>query len=176
MNILVTGSNGFIGSHVVNWLKEKNCYIIGLDLGEASTSEVDEYLCCDLYTEATGKIFDNISVTELDAIVHLAADMRKEPYTLDVIQNNCIGVQRLLELCRDKNVGTFVQLSSLPVIGNPVDTPITELHSLKPPTVYHCKLRILYIWRAYSQLSNLCSRWTKNESQNHSPRLYEQGA
>lgn len=138
MNILVTGSNGFIGSHVVKWLKEKNCYIIGLDLGEASTSEVDEYLCCDLYTEATGKIFDNISVTELDAIVHLAADMRKEPYTLDVIQNNCIGVQRLLELCRDKNVGTFVQLSSLPVIGNPVDTPITELHSLKPPTVYHC--------------------------------------
>ena len=138
MNILVTGSNGFIGSHVVKWLKGKGCYIIGLDRVESSSSDTDEYVFCDLYSEETGNIFEKISVDKLDAIVHLAADMRKEPYTIDVIKNNCVGAQRLLELCRDKSVGAFVQLSSLPVIGSPIDTPITEAHSLKPPTVYHC--------------------------------------
>ena len=138
MNILVTGSNGFIGSHVVKWLKGKGCYVIGLDRVETSSSETNEYVYCDLYSEETGNIFEKLSVDKLDAIVHLAADMRKEPYTIDVIKNNCVGVQRLLELCRDKNIGTFIQLSSLPVIGSPINTPITEEHTLKPPTVYHC--------------------------------------
>ena len=27
--VLVTGSNGFIGSHVAEWLKEKEYYVIG---------------------------------------------------------------------------------------------------------------------------------------------------
>ena len=31
MNILVTGSNGFIGSHVSTYLKENGHYVIGLD-------------------------------------------------------------------------------------------------------------------------------------------------
>lgn len=138
MNILVTGSNGFIGSHVVDYLKNKGCYVIGLDRSESSVTNTDEYVFCDLYTEKTGHIFENISKSRLDAIVHLAADMRKEPYDIEVIKNNCVGAQRLLELCRDKDIGVFVQLSSLPVIGSPSETPITEGHSLRPPTVYHC--------------------------------------
>lgn len=138
MNILVTGSNGFIGSHVVKYLKDQGCYVIGLDRSEESTVDVDEYVFCDLYSEKTDEIFEYISVDKLDAIVHLAADMRKEPHTVEVIKNNCVGVQRLLELCREREIGAFVQLSSLPVIGSPEITPITESHTLKPPTVYHC--------------------------------------
>ena len=138
MNVLVTGANGFIGKHVVNYLRERDCYVIGLDRTEDSRSSADEYVFCDLYTEETGRIFEKISVDKLDGVVHLAADMRKEPFTVEVIQNNCVGVQRLLELCRDKGIGVFVQLSSLPVIGSPRTTPIKEDHTLRPPTVYHC--------------------------------------
>lgn len=139
MKVLITGSNGFIGKHVARYFKDKGCYVIGLDRTEGSAVEIDEYICCDLYTEKASAIFDGVSKDDIpDAIVHLAADMRKEPYTLEVIKNNCVGAQRLLELCRDKGIGAFVQLSSLPVIGSPSEPPVKEDHSLKPPTVYHC--------------------------------------
>lgn len=133
MKILVTGSNGFIGSNVAKWLKERGHYIIGLGRHEESQAEVDEYIQCDLNSD---KVFE-IECDGIDALVHLAADMRKEPHTVTVVEANCTGTQRLLELCEEKNVPVFVQLSSLPVIGKPAECPITEHHSLKPPTVYH---------------------------------------
>ena len=51
MNILVTGSNGFIGSHVSTYLKENGHYVIGLGRKKLPTSVVDEYICCDMHSE-----------------------------------------------------------------------------------------------------------------------------
>ena len=139
MKILVTGSNGFIGGHVVRYLKEKGEYVIGLGRrNEPSQGEwLDEYVCCDMDTGEIERVFDKIKVDKLDAVVHLAADMRREPYCVDVVSANCVGTQRLLEFCEKHNIGVFAQLSSLPVIGHPVEHPITESHPLDPYTVYH---------------------------------------
>ena len=138
MRVLVTGSNGFIGHHVCAWLREHECYVIGVGRHTEALAECDEYVCCDLFTEQTHSLLDNLQVDGIDALVHLAADMRHEPYAVSVVANNCVGTQRLLELCERKKVPVFVQLSSLPVIGhNPVQHPVTEDHPLKPPTVYH---------------------------------------
>lgn len=138
MNILVTGSNGFIGSNVCQWLKEKSCYVIGVGRRKQSVAVCDEYVCCDLFTEKVTHLLDEVTVDKIDAIVHLAADMRHEPYTVDVVGNNCVGTQRLIELCHEKKIPVFVQLSSLPVVGYmPIEHPITEAHPIHPPTVYH---------------------------------------
>lgn len=137
MNILVTGSNGFIGSHVSAYLLEKGHYVIGLGRREKPASLVNEYICCDMHSDEVENIFDNLKIDRVDAVVHLAADMRKEPYGVEVVAHNCVGTQRLLELCETNGVKAFVQLSSLPVIGKPLAHPITERHPLKPPTVYH---------------------------------------
>lgn len=141
MNILVTGSNGFIGGHVCKWLQEHNCYVIGLGRREISETLVDEYICCDLSEEKTADILNGLNISKIDAVVHLAADMRKEPYTTDVLFHNCVGTQRLLELCEKAQIPAFVQLSSLPIIGHPLENPITENHPLAPPTVYHVTKR-----------------------------------
>lgn len=81
MNILVTGSNGFIGDHVCRYLKGKGHYIIGLGRKKTvfDSNHVNEYVQCDLSTEEALKIADKVSV-RIDAVVHLAADMRKEPH------------------------------------------------------------------------------------------------
>ena len=150
MKVLITGSNGFIGSHVAAHLKKKGIYVIGLDRGDAPRSEVDEYIACDLFTAEVANIPSKTKAGTPDAIIHLAADMRKEPYTLDVISNNCVGTQRLLELCRDAGIRRFAQLSSLPVIGYPRETPITENHTLRPPTVYHCTKHMQELLASYA--------------------------
>lgn len=137
MNVLVTGSNGFIGRHVCNYLREKNIYVIGLGRQAASVPVVNEYICCDMDSDAVNCIIDNVSVNHIDAIIHLAADMRKEPHNIEVVEHNCVGTQRLLEFAEHNSIRIFLQLSSLPVIGKPKEHPITEKHSLKPPTVYH---------------------------------------
>lgn len=136
MDILVTGSNGFLGSHAAEYLREKGCGVTGLGRHEKPLCNVDDYICCDLSDNESFKKLSE-SGKKFDALVHLAADMRKEPYTVDVVTANCGGTQRLLEYCEANGVKAFVQLSSLPVIGKPVQHPITEEHPLCPPTVYH---------------------------------------
>lgn len=137
MKVLLTGSNGFIGSHVCKYFREQGCYVVGLGRSEKSKNDCDEYVSCDLFTDKVDHIFDNTKIDTVDAVVHLAADMRHEPYEVEVVANNCTGTQRLLEMCEKKNIPVFLQLSSLPVIGTPVLHPITEEHPLHPPTVYH---------------------------------------
>lgn len=135
MNVLVTGSNGFIGSHVCDYLKKKNIYVIGLGRNDYSRANTDEYYSFDMSSEDVAQVFEE---EKIDAVIHLAADMRQEPYTTEVIFHNCVGTERILKLCTKYNVGVFTELSSLPVIGSPVEHPITEQHPLRPYTVYHC--------------------------------------
>ena len=136
--VLITGANGFIGGHVCNYLKEKGYYVIGLDRNEEKIKNMDEYIYCYLGTEDVNKLPEVLKGKKIDALVHLASDMRHEPYVKEVLHSNCVGTQQLLEFCEENQVGVFVQLSSLPVIGKPIQHPVTEEHPLKPPTVYHC--------------------------------------
>lgn len=141
MNILVTGSNGFIGSHVARYLKNKGHYVVGLGRKEypACSTNVSQYICCDLAKDSPESILQGFfrGGGDLDVVIHLAADMRKEPYGVDVIEANCCGTQRLLEMCEQEQIGVFLQLSSLPVIGHPLEHPITESHAIHPYTIYH---------------------------------------
>lgn len=138
MNVLVTGSNGFIGSHTVEYLKEKGCHVIGLGRKRQATCNVDQYVSCDVDSEELKHVFQVfVKTNPIQAVVHLAADMRKEPCGVEIVSHNCVGTQRLLEQCEKYQVKSFVQISSLPVIGKPIEHPITENHPIKPPTVYH---------------------------------------
>lgn len=138
MNILVTGSNGFIGSHVAKYLKDSGHVVFGLGRSgyPANESYVNDYIQCDLSTDDVKSVPLKTSV-RMDAVVHLAADMRKEPHCVEVVAANCCGTQRLLEMCENYGIKNFLQLSSLPVIGHPQIHPITESHPINPYTVYH---------------------------------------
>ena len=138
MNILLTGSNGFIGGNVAAYLHQQGHYIVGLGRRDkpVASGNVDEYISCDLSSDKVYSI-PKIVRNPIDAVIHLAADMRKEPYGVEVISANCGGTQRLLEMCQSAGVSVFLQLSSLPVIGHPLLHPITEEHPVHPYTIYH---------------------------------------
>lgn len=137
MKVLVTGSNGFIGSHVCTYMKQQGHTVIGLGRQSEAQCEVDEYLSCDMGSDELFEVCGNGRLRGTEAIIHLAADMRKDPFTVHVVTTNCGGTERLLQICRKNEIPVFVQLSSLPVIGKPIEHPVTESHPLDPYTAYH---------------------------------------
>ncbi len=72
--VLVCGAGGFIGGHLVNSLKNKGFYVIGVDLkeNEYGNCNSDEFMLGDLRDQ---KFVSNIISPEIDEIYQLAADM-----------------------------------------------------------------------------------------------------
>ena len=78
MNVLITGANGSIGKHVCDYFKEQGCYVIGLGRNAECRCNCDEYVCVDMSSEKLSELYSMLSVDKIDAIVHLAADVRHD--------------------------------------------------------------------------------------------------
>ena len=133
-NVLITGSGGFIGKHLCRYLKEKGVHITGTGRGDSSAAETDEYIKCDLAHDDAEVLMNGRTY---DTVIHLATDSRVMPYAVEAVTANCAGTQKLLDMCSIHGIGSFIQLSSLPIIGEPKILPIKEDHPLAPPTIYH---------------------------------------
>jgi nucleoside-diphosphate-sugar epimerase len=121
-SVLVTGSTGFIGRHLVDLLKQKNCQV----LETGGSAAID--LCDPCQVK---------SIPDTDIIVHLAArsfvpDSFSEPEKF--YRNNFLSTLNLLELAR-KNNSRFVFFSTY-VYGVPVYLPIDEEHPVAPLNPY----------------------------------------
>lgn len=133
MNILVTGSNGFIGRNIVKELM-KNDSVIGCGRRGASLIEIDGYVKWDIASEiCPEELYDR----DFDVIVHAAASLDKDDKKEELITTNCLGTHRIYALAVRKHVKKVIYLSGLPVVGAPFPTPITEASEIKPVTMYH---------------------------------------
>ena len=131
MRVLITGINGFVGSHISNYLKQKNFEIIGLDItpGSDLTGDISD----------SDFVLNELNKEDFDAVVHLAAmaDIKKttsDPYSTYKV--NDYGTLNLLELASRKNVNRFLYASSANVYGVPVDRPATEMTPFNPRLPY----------------------------------------
>ena len=80
-NILVTGAGGFIGHHLIKYLKSRGYWVRGVDLKlpEYEESSADEFDILDLRRR------DNclVATKRIDHVYNLAADMGCLLYTSD---------------------------------------------------------------------------------------------
>ena len=92
MKILITGANGFIGSHLVDRLS-KSAYT-GIDKGDVHYYEIIEW------DRQQGDLKQPQNLPEVDVVIHLAAyNSTKEFYTkgFEVIKDNILPTLNLLE-------------------------------------------------------------------------------
>jgi UDP-glucose 4-epimerase len=139
MKVLIIGGCGFIGSHVVDVLKERATQIRVLDRRPETFRQpvpgVD-YIRGDLSEVA----LVTEAVLGMDAVIHLASST--VPYTSNLdpvgdIVDNLVGSVRLLEVMRSVGVRNILYLSSGgTVYGIPQHLPVTEDHPLQPLNSY----------------------------------------
>ena len=101
MKITITGGSGFIGTHLVNLLKQKHDILI-LDREPSKIDDVN-FITCDLLESE--KISNVLKDT--DIVIHLAAAVGvkiTEEDPLRTLNLNIKGTQNILESCQKNNV------------------------------------------------------------------------
>jgi UDP-glucuronate 4-epimerase len=152
MKILVTGTAGFIGSHVAQRLLERGDEIVGFD-------NLNDYYDVDLkkarlarllrhpgYTHVAADLCDRAEVEAVfvrhkpDRVVHLAAQAgvryaAENPHVY--VQSNIVGFLHVLEGCRYHGVQHLVYASTSSVYGANTNMPFSEHESAGHPlTLY----------------------------------------
>lgn len=164
--ILVTGGAGYIGSHTVLSLLEKNYNVIVVDNFVNSCKEsihrVEELTgkkvilysldCCD--KEEFEKVFEE---NHIDAVIHFAglkAVGESVKLPLKYFQNNLICTLNLLGLMEKYGVYQLAFSSSATVYGEPKSVPIYEDFELHISNPYgRTKLMIEDILRDFSRVN-----------------------
>lgn len=134
--VIVTGANGFIGRYVTERLLESDSFVCAIDRRKHGWKNDD---ICEIISELSSKnAVDQCKniINKADVMVHLAADITV-PGNSFTIGNNIDGMIAALEIAKHCKVQHFILLSSIPVIGNILYTPIDEAHRVIPKTPYH---------------------------------------
>lgn len=135
--VLVTGASGFVGRYLIHELMERNYEVVALV--HKSCAKLDGVLTtikADISNEQVLQILDRENCKNIDIIIHLAAnlDMHGSDEVIDV---NCQGTYHMIKFANQVHAKHFIYLSSIPIIGVPKETPITEEHPVNPRTLYH---------------------------------------
>lgn len=140
MRVLITGSSGFVGRHLIRHLQQATTWkLYGLSR-HPSTAEHIEFIHADLLDLATVK--KAVGTIRPDIIFHLAgqasvADSFHDPAA--TLQNNIFGQLHLLEAVRSTRLDPLiVVVGSNEVYGmiHPEDLPIDEETPLRPANPY----------------------------------------
>lgn len=140
MKILVTGTEGYLGSLLPPLLIAKGHKVIGVDTGFYKVGWL--YNGTEVTVKTLNKDIRNITLEDLagvDAIVH-KAELSNDPtgqlaphITYDI---NHLGSVRLANLAKTMGVRRFVYMSSCSVYGIATDGDVTEESPVNPQTAY----------------------------------------
>ena len=143
--VLVTGADGFIGSHLCEMLIKNNYQVRAFTLYNSFNTwgwldTIKESKSLEIFS---GDIRDESStkkaVDGCDIVINLAA-LISIPYSYEApnsyIDTNIKGTLNLLNSSRENNIKLFLQTSTSEVYGTAQQIPINENHPLNPQSPY----------------------------------------
>ena len=145
MRVFVTGSEGFIGSHLVEELLANGHDVRALvqynSLGSIGwLEEAKHHPSLEI---VAGDIRDSAQMINLckdvQSVIHLAA-LIAIPYSYDApdsyVQTNIMGTLNMLNAARSAGVERFLHTSTSEVYGTAQYVPIDEFHPMQPQSPY----------------------------------------
>lgn len=143
--ILITGADGFIGSHLTEMIVREGAYVRALTLYNSFNSWgwLEDIDCLQQIEVVNGDIRDPHfarKITEnIDVIFHLAA-LIAIPYSYvapeSYVSTNVSGTLNMLQAARESGVKRFLHTSTSEVYGTARFVPINEDHPLQAQSPY----------------------------------------
>lgn len=128
--VLITGGEGFVGSHLINTLKQASVdFVIG------SRKPSTEIKFSSRYCNLAGDV--SIDLSDIKCVIHLGAIAHnKQNEVPDIELVNNIGTTKLAQQAVNQGVKQFIFLSSIGVLGNISSKPLDESAVLSPYNAY----------------------------------------
>jgi NAD dependent epimerase/dehydratase len=145
--VLVTGADGFIGSHLTEKLVARGASVTALCLYNSFDhcgwlDDLPETVRSKL-TIVRGDIRDTVFVRRImqgKAIVFHLAALIAIPYSYmaaqSYVETNVLGTLNLLQAARETGIARIVHTSTSEVYGTAITTPISESHPLQGQSPY----------------------------------------
>jgi GDP-D-mannose 3', 5'-epimerase len=145
--VLVTGAGGFIGHHLVTYLKNRGYWVRGADLKypEFSATDADEFMLLDL------RRWPNcLEATEgCDEVYALAADMGGmgfiSSHHAEILHNNLLISTHTLDAARQNGVSRYLYTSSACIYPEYRQTT-TDVTPLREEDAYPAEPQDAYGW------------------------------
>jgi UDP-glucose 4-epimerase len=136
MRILIIGSEGFIGSHLINRFNNPSNNLVGCDLFEAPKNNYT-YIKVSRLSPQWDEVFSN---QRFDVCIN-ASGSGNVPYSMQHplidFEANALDVIRILEAIRKYNAECkYFHISSAAVYGNPATLPVKEEAAKLPLSPY----------------------------------------
>lgn len=140
MKLLVPGGAGYIGSHMVKYLQDRDHEVVVLDdfsTGHDWAVKGCEVLRVNLLDQ--DKLASTLKGRQFDGVIHFAAkslvgESVKQPDLY--YRNNVVGSLNLINEMLRNDINNLVFSSTAAIFGNPVAEKITEDHPKNPINPY----------------------------------------
>ncbi len=159
--VLVTGAGGFIGHHLVHYLKERGYWVRGVDLKlpEFGVTAADEFEQLDLRE----KVNCLRATRDVDQVYALAADMGGmgfiSKYHAEILHNNLLISTLTLDAARENRVPRFLYTSSACVYPE-YKQLTTDVAPLKEEDAYPADPQDAYGWEKLTT-ERLCQHYSE---------------
>lgn len=144
-NVLVTGADGFIGSHLVEMLVKKGAQVKALSYYNSFNNWgwLEEVSCLNEIKLVSGDIRDPFFCKEIsmniDIIFNLAA-LISIPYSYispkSYFDTNVLGTLNICQAAHENRAERVIHVSTSEVYGTAIYVPIDEKHPLQPQSPY----------------------------------------